>query len=52
MFERFFTNWKSTLCGVVAGVFQIFGATDAGFTWAGLKIALPTVLLGLFVKDK
>lgn len=40
------------MCGLVAGVFQIFGATDAGFTWQGLKLALPTVLLGLLSKDK
>lgn len=52
MFDRLFTNWKSSLCGVAAGVFQMFAATDAGFTWQGLKVALPTVLLGLLTKDK
>lgn len=52
MLDRLFSNWKTSLCGLVGGVFQVFAATDAGFTWQGLKVALPTVLLGLLSKDK
>jgi len=48
-----FSNWKTTLCGVVTGVGTWFlqNTPEAGFTWAGLKVALPSVLLGFLMKD-
>lgn len=52
MFDRVITNWKSSLCGVVGSLFNMFAATDAGFTWQGLKVALPPLLIGLLFKDK
>lgn len=48
-----FANWKTSLTGVVAGCASWFMQyqPDAGFTWGGLKTALPSVLMGLFLSD-
>jgi hypothetical protein len=53
MFDRIFGNWKTSLTGIVAGCATWFlqNQPDAGFTWSGFKVALPSVLMGLFLRD-
>lgn len=53
MLDRIFGNWKTTLTGLVAGTATWFlqNQPDAGFTWGGLKVALPTVIMGFLLHD-
>jgi hypothetical protein len=54
MIERIIGNWKTSLLGLVAGLSTWFLAyqPDAGFTWAGLQTAIPSVLMGMLLKDQ
>ena len=51
MFDRIFNHVKSTLAGLVIGGAQYIATAGQSFTWKGLLVSLPTILLGLFTKD-
>ena len=51
MFNRFFTNWKTSLTGIGLGVFQYLSTVSGNFTWKTFIPAVGTILLGIFAKD-
>lgn len=51
--ERLFLNWKTSLAGLIAGIGQyLMVQGNTGFTWESFVVAIPTLLIGLFSKDK
>ena len=51
MLNSIFTNWKSTLAGVIIGTTQWSLLTPGDFTWHGLGTMLPTIILGAVLND-
>ena len=53
MFDRIFTNWKTTVAGVVLGFGQYLVAQGShGFTWESFFAAVGSIVLGAIAKDK
>lgn len=51
MFDRIFKNPISTLCGLGIGVLQYIAVSPNGFTWGGLKVVAPTIIMGALFGD-
>lgn len=53
MFDRIFSNWKTTVAGLVLGFGQYLTVQgEHGFTWATFGTAIGSIILGALAKDK
>lgn len=53
MFDRIFANPKSSICGLIISITQaVMMQPGTGVDWKAIGLSIPTLLLGLLVKDK
>lgn len=46
-------NWKTSIAGLVFAFGQyLYLQAEHGFTWESFFVVLPTLIIGLFAKDK